>query len=67
MTLVCCWLTITPPITTVPPSPISTLVCADCVSRAGMPLTSGIPLSICVFSTSTSMKTVPSAVICGVT
>src|SRR2546429_2122988 len=27
----------------------------------------GIPWSICVFSTSTSMKIVPSAVICGVT
>ncbi len=47
-----------PPITTVPPSETVTFVSADCVSRAGVPCTRGIPLSICVFSTSTSMYTV---------
>src|SRR5579883_1782659 len=62
-----CWLTIMPPMTTVPPSATRTFVSADCVSSAGIPCTRGMPLSICVFSTSTSMNTVPSAVICGVT
>ena len=38
-----CVLTMIPPITTVPPSGTRTLVCADCVSSAGIPCTRGIP------------------------
>src|SRR5229473_2620775 len=62
-----CVETMIPPMTTVPPSATRTLVSAACVSNAGTPWTRGIPASMDVFSTSTSIKTVPSAVICGVT
>src|SRR5260370_119589 len=59
--------TMIPPTTTVPPSGTRIFVSSDCVSNAGTPWMRGMPWSICVFSTNTSMKTVPSAVICGVT
>src|SRR5437870_13448584 len=57
----------TPPITTVPPSLITTWASNDWVSSAGMPCTRGMPALIAVFSTRTIIEMVPSAVICGVT
>src|ERR1035438_5711058 len=57
----------TPPNTTVPPSGTITVVVASWVSSAGVPLMRGIPGSIVLLVTSMSMKTLPSAVICGVT